>query len=651
MLRALTFVLLGCSLIVAPVGAAPNEPIVNYERRSVAGRAVTSADVRKAIGTAAQSLGWNVVDAGEGRLIATRAGRGRQRADVDIQYSAESYSLLYRRSVALGYLSAEQRIDPLYNSWMRNLVTHIDGELALVPLASAVKPAATTPLASGRDALTSIPAAVAVGERRHALVIGNASYAKAPLRNPLNDARAIAKVLAEVGFTVQLVQDATQAGMQRALRSFGDDIQKGGVGLFYYAGHGVQAKGRNFLVPVNADVDREYEAEFNSVDVNLVLSLMDAAKNSLNIVILDACRTNPFARGFAAPAAGLAAIDAPAGTFIAFATAPGAIASDGTGANGVYTKHLLEQIGRPGVPIEQLFKQVRIGVMRDTNDAQTPWESSSLRGDFAFVPGAASEPPAEIALLVAETLRRERENLIQAALERQRKQLEAQGLLPVAAAGSQQSEAAPPPSLTANAAPAVSVEATNSHLPQAADRWVYRLKPLRSQGERRYVAEVIAASRSGVLDRVSIDGGEWSEWVHASGGYLVLQGLSLFSPYLPQFEELKPGEPLTDIVLRDQAACNGAYTCVAKGRVVGHETLLTAAGAFDTIKAVVQQEWHPVQPGALFSADLWGSRTITVWYAPQVKRAVKYSSRVTAGAAPMEANFDLELLTYHLTGG
>ena len=500
---------------------------------------------------------------------------------------------------------------------------------------------------AARDTMTTLPAAADLGEVRHALVIGNANYTHGALKNPLNDARAMAKELSQAGFEVLLVEDATQTGMQKAVRTFGDRLASGGVGLFYYAGHGIQAKGRNYLVPVNADIDREYEVEFASVDMNMVLSMMDAAKNPLNIVILDACRNNPFARSFRISATGLAPMDAPSGTFIAFATSPGSIASDGAGANGIYTKHLLAQIGRPGVPIEQLFKQVRIGVMRDTNNNQTPWESSSLRGDFTFVPGAAGEPSADIAALVAEALQRVRENLIQEALERQRKQLEAQGLLPpAAAAGSQQPEAAAP-AFTA----AVAVETPSSRLPQAADRWVYRLKPLRSQGERRYVAEVVATSGRGVLDRVSIDGGEWSEWVHVSGGYLVLQGLSLFSPYLPQFEELKPGEAVRGIVLRDQAACTGAYTCAAKGRIVGHETLLTAAGAFDTIKAVVQQEWHPVQPGASFSADLWGSRTITVWYAPQVKRAVKYSSRVTAGAAPMEANFDLELLSYHLTGG
>ena len=504
---------------------------------------------------------------------------------------------------------------------------------------------------SARDKLTTLPPAVKLSELRHALVVGNASYTHGALKNPVNDARAMARVLSEAGFEVTLLEDATQPVMQRAIRRFGDSLQRGGVGLFYYAGHGMQVKGRNFLVPVNAEIDREYEVEFNSVDVNQVLKMMDEARNPLNIIILDACRNNPFARSFRVQSSGLAPMDAPSGTFIAFATAPGAVASDGSGDNGIYTQHLLAHLGKPGLPIEQLFKQVRIGVMRETSDSQTPWESSSLRGDFMFVPGAATD----VAALVEEALQRDRERqrveterLIEEALERQRRQLEAQGLQPVPVPPALQPEPlspVQPPSTPPVAAPA------NLQLPQAADRWVYRLKPLRSKGERRYVVEVIAASNSGVLDRVSIDGGEWSEWVHSRGGYLVIQGVSLFSPYLPQFGELRPGRTIPAIALRDQAACAGSYSCAAKGHVEGRESLITAAGRFDTIKVTIEQEWNPVQPRSSFSADLWGRRTITVWYAPEVKRAVRYSSRVTAGTAPMEANFDLELLSYHFSGG
>jgi hypothetical protein len=153
-------------------------------------------------------------------------------------------------------------------------------------------------------------------EARHALVVGNSAYINGPLRNPVNDARAMAKALSESGFSVTLVENGTQTGMQQAIRAFGDRIAKGGVGLFYFAGHGLQTRSKNFLIPVNADIAHEYEIEFAAVDTNLVLASMDAAKNGLNIVILDACRNNPFQRSSRSVQAGLAQMDAPTGTFL-----------------------------------------------------------------------------------------------------------------------------------------------------------------------------------------------------------------------------------------------------------------------------------------------------------------------------------------------
>jgi uncharacterized caspase-like protein len=233
------------------------------------------------------------------------------------------------------------------------------------------------------------------GERRIALVIGNSAYKASPLKNPVNDARAIAKALAATGFSVTVIEDASQTTMRRAIRQFGDDLNGGGVGVFYYAGHGMQVKGRNFLIPVNADIEREDEVEDGAVDANFVMQKMDSAKNALNLIILDACRNNPFARSFRSGAQGLAQMDAPSGTLVAFATAPGSVASDGDGANGLYTKHLLANLAQPGLPVEQLFKQVRIGVTKDTGDRQVPWESSSLKGNFFFVPGEATLSAAE----------------------------------------------------------------------------------------------------------------------------------------------------------------------------------------------------------------------------------------------------------------
>lgn len=221
-------------------------------------------------------------------------------------------------------------------------------------------------------------------ERRVALVIGNSAYRDSPLSNPVNDARDMAAALRGLGFEVIHGENLSQNEMKRQIRSFGEKIPNGGVGLFYYAGHGIQIKGSNYLIPVDANIVREEEVEYESVDVGLVLAQMEAARNRLNIVILDACRNNPFARRFRSPQKGLASIDAPSGTLIAYATAPGSVASDGAGKNGLYTQELLKQMRTPNLSIEQVFKQVRIAVRNLTQGRQIPWEASSLVGDFYF---------------------------------------------------------------------------------------------------------------------------------------------------------------------------------------------------------------------------------------------------------------------------
>ncbi len=233
-------------------------------------------------------------------------------------------------------------------------------------------------------------AASAPLEPRHALVVGNASYATAPLLNSANDAAAVAKVLERAGFTVDLKLNASQKQLQDAVTAFGDRLKSGGAGLFYFAGHGVQIKGRNFLMPVGADIKREDEVPYKAVDVQQVLDKMETARNRINVVILDACRDNPFARSTRSNSGGLSQVDAPIGSLVAFATAPGSVASDGKGSNGLYTQHLLANMERPGLPIEEIFKRVRLGVRLDSNGGQVPWESTSLEGDFTFFSAAPS---------------------------------------------------------------------------------------------------------------------------------------------------------------------------------------------------------------------------------------------------------------------
>jgi len=221
-------------------------------------------------------------------------------------------------------------------------------------------------------------------ERRIALVIGNAAYPAAPLKNPVNDARDMARALRSLGFDVIARENASLAQMEGAVNEFWGKLKKGGAGLFYFAGHGLQVNGRNYLVPVDARLEAEQDARYKCMDAGLVLGRMENAGNGLNIIILDACRNNPFARSWRSADAGLAKMDAPKGSIIAYATAPDSVAADGEDKNGLYTEKLLQAMRAPGQPVEQMFKRVRDEVMRATKDKQVPWESTSLRGDFYF---------------------------------------------------------------------------------------------------------------------------------------------------------------------------------------------------------------------------------------------------------------------------
>jgi hypothetical protein len=220
--------------------------------------------------------------------------------------------------------------------------------------------------------------------KRIALVIGNANYASAPLKNPLNDAADVSASLRQSGFEVIDQRNATLQEMTRGIREFGDKLLKSDVGLVYYSGHGLEVKGRNYLLPVNASMIREDEIAFQAIDANLILEKMNTAKKSVNILIVDACRDNPFARSFRSVNRGLAQMDAPTGTIVSFSTAPGKTASDGDGRNSPFTKNLVKAMMRADVPIEAMFKEVRKSVVEETKGQQTPWESSSLIGDFYF---------------------------------------------------------------------------------------------------------------------------------------------------------------------------------------------------------------------------------------------------------------------------
>lgn len=222
--------------------------------------------------------------------------------------------------------------------------------------------------------------------RRLALVIGNGVYEHSSrLANPPNDATLVAATLRQLGFEVKNGSNLTQREMKQRIREFGQSLRaNGGVGLFYFAGHGVQAKGHNYLVPIDADIQTEADLEDVAVDLNYVLNLMDDAQNALNIVILDACRNNPFARSFRSAQEGLAQVKAPSGTLIAYATAPDSIAADGMGTNSPYTQELVKEMQASGVLVETMFRRVTERVSSRTNGKQEPWFSANVKGDFYF---------------------------------------------------------------------------------------------------------------------------------------------------------------------------------------------------------------------------------------------------------------------------
>ena len=254
----------------------------------------------------------------------------------------------------------------------------------------------------GWSAAASLPgpagaASAVADDRRAALVIGNSAYRVGALKNPVNDAQAMAGSLRALGFEVTQRENTSLRDMLEAFRQFSLSARTARVRVVFYAGHGVQLKGRNYLLPVDTEIRAEDELPAKSADLNELLDRLGGMQHGINIVILDACRNNPFSgaeilgpdgrrlkfRG--ATPAGFAPVDAPLGSMVAFSTAPGGVALDNPGEkNSLYTKHLLTFMQSPGLPVELLFKQVRLSVARETGRVQVPWESSSLTGDFCF---------------------------------------------------------------------------------------------------------------------------------------------------------------------------------------------------------------------------------------------------------------------------
>lgn len=262
------------------------------------------------------------------------------------------------------------------------------------------KPAQTKPAETQPQQQNTQPSATAMlpslgelykGEKRYALVIGNSNYSQGIgiLKNPVNDATDVATELRKSSFEVQLLTNATYVQIREAMRKFHASLTNGPidqtVGLFYYAGHGVQYQDENYLVPVDAEVKYEDDIVRMCFPVqNMVLANMERSNSRMNIIILDACRNNPFPATSRSMGAGLGEMKKAKGSFIAYATSPGSVASDGSGRNGLYTQEFLKALRKPGLTIEQVFKDVRMNVLRLSGEKQYTWDSSNIIGEFYF---------------------------------------------------------------------------------------------------------------------------------------------------------------------------------------------------------------------------------------------------------------------------
>ena len=475
---------------------------------------------------------------------------------------------------------------------------------------------------------------VTVTEERIALVIGNAAYRNDPLDNPVNDARLIAQSLKQSGFAVVLQENLDRRGLVNALRDFGNRLGENTIAVVYYAGHGLQLRDRNYLIPVDAEIRSEDEIPIAGVDLGFMLGRMSTARSRINIVILDACRNNPFAGKGGPTAQGLAQMDAPVGTLLAYATAPGKLAADGSGGNSLYATHLARHLLAPGLPVEHVFKRVREAVVRDTREQQVPWESSSLQGEFAFIPGVAvaREAPADVEAAGELAFW----NSIQASsrADEYRAYLRQYPNGRFAPLAQTRVAAFTPPSVPLQPGGPEPGTVRAGTLPQAGDTWRYRVQDQFRLGDLFLTARVDAVSTDGVAETwtTTSDGKLRTTLVPLEPGFSALPGWTLtppeFSPYLLAAVALRRG-----MAIADQARRIEQVLLSMRASVEGEEEVVVAAGRFRAVKLVLRGQ--AASRGAARSGTV--SSEHVVWYAPAVKRMVKYTVSTTVGTSVREA--------------
>ena len=486
---------------------------------------------------------------------------------------------------------------------------------------------------------------VAVTEERIALVIGNAAYRIDPLDNPVNDARLVAQSLKQSGFAVAVQENLDRRGLINALRDFGSRLGENTIAVFYYAGHGLQLRDRNYLIPVDAEIRSEDEIPIAGVDLGFMLGRMSTARSRINIVILDACRNNPFAGKGGPSAQGLAQMDAPVGTLLAFATAPGKLAADGSGTNSLYATHLARHLLAPGLPVEHVFKRVREAVVRETAQQQVPWESSSLQGEFAFVPGVTVAREAAADLEAAGELAFW--SSIQASTrgDEYRAYLRQYPSGRFAALAQTRVAAFTPPAAPSQAGPQAGPGIVRAGtLPNAGDTWRYRVQDQFRLGDLFLTAKVDAVSAEGVAETwtTTSDAKLRTTLVPLEPGFNALPGWTLtppeFSPYLLAAGALRRG-----MAIADQPRRIEQVLVLLRASVEGEEEVVVAAGRFRAVKLVLRGQANT--RGAARSGNVTSEHV--VWYAPAVKRMVKYTVSTSVGTSVREAT-TIELTEFKL---
>jgi uncharacterized caspase-like protein len=539
------------------------------------------------------------------------------------------------------------------------------------------------------------------GASRVALVIGNAKYHDSPLLNPVNDARSLSSALRAAGFEVIELHDQGSAAMRRAIREFGEKLRGKDAGLFYFAGHGVQVRGRNYLVPVDADIKYEDEIEDQSVETGLVLAKMESAKARVNLVILDACRNNPFARSQRSAQNGLAPMEAPLGTLVAFATSPGQVASDGGAqGNGLYTTYLVREMTRPGLKVEDVFKRVRAAVRVASAGRQIPWENTSLEGDFYF----HSMPATETAVTERERARRQ-EEAVQAAVasaltvsreeaEREKKRLEAQyaerleaeraafrkeagdriaalekaalaANIPVLAAAPPARPAVVDPKPATEEAPepimlALGVDTTlrnklhpvsddaarglKRNAPGAGDQWTYYRTIRDGEGTQRrnYVTRIVVAASAAGYTIEQSDAAQPAQF-DLDGNQLsgpLRSGMVTFEPMDPVFRfPLTPGARWE--TKSREALPSHAVEVDSTITVGGWEEVTVPAGRFNAVK-ISRVSYRRGEP---FPGQMQVSKRVSsYWYLPALRNIVRFEAlEVTdRGAVTLDQTWELD---------